>query len=79
MKFILTKHFYERLVQRWWSIKLVEDVINRADKIEKQEDNKIKYLKFDWEKYIHIVVAKNNNNEYILITYYKTSKSKYLD
>ena len=78
MKFILTKHFYERLIERWWNIKLIEGIINNPDKIIEQEKNKIKYLKFDWEKYIHIVVARNENGEYTLITYYKTSKSKYL-
>jgi len=78
MNFILTKHFYERLIQRNWNLNIVKEVINNPDKVENQEDWKIKYLKFDGEKYIHIVVAKNNNWTYTLITYYKTSKLKYL-
>jgi len=76
MKLKLTKHFYERLIERWGSLEVVRQTILNPDKIEEQGDKKIKYLKFDGKKYIHVVVSRNEEWYYVLITYYKTTKVK---
>ena len=78
MKLKLTKHFYERLVERGWDLNIIREVILNPDKVEKQDNEKLKYLKFDWKRYIHVVVSRIDGENYILITYYKTTKTKLL-
>jgi hypothetical protein len=69
-----TKHFLLRIDERKWDWDEIENIILYPDKVEYQEDGKVKYIKFDGVKYYHVVVARKDNNTYILITYYKTSK-----
>lgn len=78
MTLIFTKHLIERYKDRQFTADLLARIISEYDRVIQQSENTYKYIKII-DSYAHIVVAKEQDTDYILITYYKTSQiSKYL-
>lgn len=78
MGFIFTKHIFERYAKRPFTAELFANIIANPDHIEYQEDNVIMASK-TINDYVHRLAYRIQGNDYVLITYYSTSKvEKYI-
>lgn len=78
MKVILTHHALIRSSQRGVSLEEIIDALQFPDQTTTQHDHIVVYKKKS-EGYVIVVFAKNEENVFVVISVYKTSKiNKYL-
>ena len=81
MNFIYRVHAIERMFQRDISEDEVERIVTEGEVIESYEDDKpypsFLVLGFDCGRAIHVVYAKDENNDIIIITTYEPNFEKW--
>lgn len=78
MGFLFTKHTITKFTERPFTAELLARIINSPDKAEYQEGGKIMASKII-DGYLHHLAYRIQENDYVLITYYCTSKvEKYM-
>jgi hypothetical protein len=79
MGFFFTEHIFERYATRPFTAELFANIISNPDHIEHQADGKIMASKII-NGYAHRLAYRIQGHDYVLITYYNTSKiEKYLN
>jgi hypothetical protein len=73
MGFLFTKHIITKFTERPFTTELLANIINNPDKVEYQEGGKIMASKVI-DGYLHRLAYRIQGNDYVLITYYSTSK-----
>lgn len=78
MGFLFTKHIITKFTEKPFTTELLANIINNPDKVEYQEEDKIIASKII-DGYLHRLAYRMQGNDYVLITYYSTSKvDKYI-
>lgn len=79
MGFLFAKHLIAKFTERPYTAELFADIIKNPDKVESQKDRKVMASKII-DRYLHRLAYNIQDQDYILITHYQTSKiSKYMN